>query len=155
MLLDTTFTYTAAALSVALWVALVTPKLVVTDLAEHRLPNDLVMPGWGVAGVALVVAWLEAGEFPLVTLLTSVAALVVLIGLGLAGGFGMGDAKLAVPLTVGLLLVHPMHAAVGALAAIVTGGVAALVTLVRRRDVSQRIPFGPWLLLGYWTGYLA
>jgi leader peptidase (prepilin peptidase)/N-methyltransferase len=131
----------AAALIPALYVAAVTPELVRVDLRAHRLPNTMVVPGIGVGLVAAALQW---------SLVPLAAALVFggfLWLLGLAGGIGMGDVKLAVLLglaspTVGIAIAAPF-------AAFVLGGVVASVVLVRRGP-GTRIAFGPWLLTGYW-----
>jgi len=155
VLLDLGPAHPLAATLVACWAALVTPALVRHDLAEHRLPNRLVHPGWPLAGIALVTAAIERGAAPVAALVAGVATAVALIGLALGGGLGMGDAKLAVPLAIGLALAHPARIAIAAPVALGIGAIAALVALARTRDRRARIPFGPPLLLGYWTGWLA
>lgn len=145
----------AALALVAGWVALVTPRLIATDLAEHRLPNSLVMPGWLVAVAALGVAWLERGVFPAPTVLLVLTALVVGVVLGLTGAVGMGDAKLAVPLSAALGLHGDGRVVLWLAALIVLAGVGALVHLLRTRDRGARIPLGPALLLGFWFAYVA
>src|SRR3954470_2988228 len=87
----------AAALVPALALAAVAPPLTRVDLAEHRLPNRLVVPALaaGVGGFGL--SWLVSGA----TLIPLVAAAVyagLLFGLALFGGMGWGDVKVAAAL---------------------------------------------------------
>ncbi len=132
-----------------LYLAAVTVPLVVVDVREHRLPNVLVLPGYPVAALGLVGEWIRTGQVPLVALVAGVASALFLLGLSLGGGMGMGDVKLAgvLGLTAGLLGITP--AVVSPLAAFLLGGVAALVVAVRRGR-GARIPFGPFLLAGFW-----
>ena len=62
----------------------------------------------------------------------------------------MGDVKLAALIGLAAGAATPD----AAVAAFLLGGVAASIALVRRgRGV--RIPFGPWLLAGYWVALIA
>ncbi|SJM66625.1 prepilin peptidase [Gulosibacter sp. 10] len=144
-----------AACLVACWVALVTPPLVRHDLAEHRLPNALVMPGWAVAATCIGLAWLSSSAFPLGALLAGAGAFLLALLAALGGGLGMGDAKLLLPLAAGLGLLGAEALLVAGLVAALSGGAAALALLLRGRGRGAKLPFGPFLLLGYWTGYLA
>ena len=130
----------------ALYVAAVAPELTRIDLAEHRLPNRLVVPGLVVGLLAAAGSWLTTGVPPLVPLVAGVAFGGVLFLLALTGGMGMGDVKLAAVLglaspTVGVAIASP-------LVAFLLGGVVALVVLIVRGR-GHRIPFGPFLLAGY------
>lgn len=145
----------SAAAFVACWVALVTPRLMHVDITEHRLPNDLVMPGWVVALAGLAAAWMLEGSFPTAALITGVVAVVGALVAALGGGLGMGDVKLLFPLSVGLGLLATEAALVAVAIAVLSGGVVAIVTLIRYRRRDVKIPFGPFLLLGYWAGYFA
>ncbi|MGO1545616.1 MAG: prepilin peptidase [Gulosibacter sp.] len=145
----------SAAAYVACWVALVTPTLMQLDIAEHRLPNAIVMPGWAVAATGLGLAWMLTGTFPVTALVTGVVTLVLAFLLALGGGLGMGDVKLLFPLGIGLGLQTSHAILVASLVAIMLGGVVAVITLIRHRRRKTDIPFGPFLLLGYWAGYLA
>src|SRR3954469_4856046 len=85
------------ALVPALALAAVAPPLTRVDLAEHRLPNRLVVPALaaGVAGFALT---LLVSGLTLLPLLAAVVYAGVLFVLALFGGMGMGDVKLAAAL---------------------------------------------------------
>lgn len=130
----------------ALYVAAVAPELTRIDLVSHRLPNRLVVPGLAVGLLAAAGSWATTGVFPLVPLVAGAAYGGMLLLLALTGGMGMGDVKLAAVLglaspTVGVAVASP-------LLAFVVGGVVALVVLIVRGR-GTRIPFGPFLLLGY------
>ena len=155
LLLDAPTSTPLALTLLAGWVAFVTPRLWATDVAEHRLPNRLVMPGWLVAVAAIIVASFEAASVAAGAVWLAVAVLVVAIAFGLVGVIGMGDAKLAVPLSVGLGLHGDGRLLLGAVVAVVVAGTIAVAHLVRRRDPSARIALGPALLLGFWFAYVA
>jgi leader peptidase (prepilin peptidase) / N-methyltransferase len=130
----------------ALYVAAVAPELTRIDLAEHRLPSRLVVPGLLVGIVAAGGSWAATGEFPVVPLVAGAAYGGLLFLLALTGGMGMGDVKLAAVL--GLASPTVTVAVASPLLAFLVGGVVALVVLVVRGR-GARIPFGPFLLLGY------
>jgi leader peptidase (prepilin peptidase)/N-methyltransferase len=130
----------------ALYVAAVAPELTRIDLAEHRLPNRLVVPGLVVGLVAAAGSWITLGIPPLVPVIAAVAYGGILFVLALGGGMGMGDVKLATVL--GLASPTLTIAVTSPLIAFLTGGVAALVVLITRGR-GTRIPFGPFLLLGF------
>jgi len=130
----------------ALYVAAVAPELTRVDLAEHRLPNRLVVPGLGVGLLAAAGSWATTGIPPVVPLVAGVASAGLLFLLALGGGMGMGDVKLAAVLglaspTVPVALASP-------LLAFLAGGVVAVVVLIVHGR-GRRIAFGPFLLVGY------
>src|SRR3954471_20949367 len=135
------------ALVPALALAAVAPPLTRVDLAEHRLPDRLVVPALaaGLAGFGL--SWLVSGA----TLIPLVAAAVyggMLFVLALFGGMGWGDVKMAAAL--GLASPSVAIALGSPLLAFLLGGIAALVVLIRRGP-KARIAFGPFLLAGYFA----
>ncbi len=132
-----------------LYLAAVTPALVAIDVREHRLPNALVLPGYPVAALGLVGEWMRTGQLPVVALVAGAASTVFLLALSLGGGMGMGDVKLAGVLGLSAGLVGVTPAVVSPLAAFTLGGVSALV-VAARHGRGARIPFGPFLLAGFW-----
>jgi len=130
----------------ALYVAAVAPELTRIDLAEHRLPNRLVVPGLVVGLLGAVGSWVTTGLPPLVPLVAAVAYAGLLLLFAVGGGMGMGDVKLAAVL--GLASPTSVIALASPLFAFLLGGVAALVVLIVRGR-GTRIPFGPFLLAGY------
>jgi leader peptidase (prepilin peptidase)/N-methyltransferase len=125
----------------AIYLAAVTPELIRVDLREHRLPNRMVVPG---LLVGLVAAGLQWSWLPLAAGLAFGGLLLVL---GLTGGIGMGDVKLAT--LIGLASPTLAVAVAASLLSFLLGGMVALVVLALRGRGS-RIPFGPALLAGYW-----
>ena len=135
-----------ATLIAALVLAIVAPRLVIIDLAEHRLPNRLVVPALVAGLLGLVVDWIGTGDPPIVPALAAVVGGGAFFALALLGGVGMGDAKLAAALglaspTVGVAILSP-------LLAFTLGGVAAIVAMIRRGRHAH-LAFGPFLLGGY------
>jgi leader peptidase (prepilin peptidase)/N-methyltransferase len=139
------------ALVPALAVAAVAPRLVRVDLVEHRLPNRMVVPALvaGVVGVGLtwqVSSTSAPAMSPLIPLVAAAIYAGVLFALALFGGMGMGDVKLAAAL--GLASPTMTIALASPLLAFLSGGVAAVIVLIRRGS-RARIAFGPFLLAGY------
>ncbi len=147
--------FTPAAMP-AVYLAAVTPELVRIDLREHRLPNRVVLPGVIVGLVAAALSWAVTGAAPVVPVVAAIATSGLLALLGLGGGIGMGDVKLAALLglaspTLAIALVAP-------LAGFLLGGIAASIVLARgllagrvREAGRTHIAFGPYLLAGYWV----
>ena len=133
------------------YIAAVTIPLIVIDVRSHRLPNRLVLPGYLVAAVTLVAVSLSTGAIPLASLIAAVAYVLFLFALSFAGGMGMGDVKLAGVLGAAAGLVGPSAAILSPLLAFGLGGLASAVVLVTRRGTrATRIPFGPFMLAGFW-----
>ena len=135
-----------------LYLAAVTPALCSADLRQRRLPNRLVLPGYLVAVAGVVAQWLRFGEFPVVSLIAGVFYLGFLLLLGVAGGMGMGDVKLAGVLGLAAGLLGPTAAIVSPVVAFLAGGAAGIVAL--RRGSGASIPFGPFMLAGFWVAVL-
>jgi leader peptidase (prepilin peptidase)/N-methyltransferase len=136
----------------ALYLAAVTPELTRIDLREHRLPDRLTLPGYPAALIGVGLGTL-GGESALPALIGGAAFLALFLVLAVAGGMGFGDVKLAGVLGVVLGGAGLASAATGLLAAFLGGGLAAAV-LLGRRGRGARLPFGPFLLLGFWIGLL-
>ncbi|MWB99592.1 prepilin peptidase [Agromyces seonyuensis] len=134
--------------------------LALIDLDAHRLPDRIVIPGMVAVGALVVVAGALSGEPEAIgrALIGGAAlfALYFLLAIVSNGGMGAGDIKLAA--LIGLVLGRFGWAEliVGAFAAFVLGGLAAVALLVARRAKrGSGIPFGPWMLAGAWIGILA
>lgn len=139
--------------------AVVSVLLAVIDVRTHRLPNAIVLPSLAVAVLLFAAAAIVTGDASsLVRAGIGMAAMFVFyLALRLASprGMGGGDVKLAG--LIGLYLGWAGWAAltVGAVAGFVLGGLYALVLLLTRRaERRTAIPFGPWMILGAWTGIL-
>ena len=131
------------------YLAAVTPTLCAIDALERRLPNSLVLPGYLVAAAGIVAHWIVGGESSTVAVVSGVLYFVVMLAFAVAGGMGMGDVKLAGVLGLSAGLVSATAAVVSPLVAFVLGGIAAIGALRGGRGAS--IPFGPFLLAGFWV----
>lgn len=139
------------------YVAAIGLALAVIDLDTHRLPNRIVLPAYVVTPILLAVA--SAGEGDWQALLRAAAGGAILYGLYLAlllarpGGMGFGDVKLAGVLGMALGWLGWGPFVVGAFAAFLIGGVAAVVLMLAgSAGLKTRIPFGPWMVLGAYAG---
>jgi len=134
--------------------------LIRTDLAEHRLPNAIVLPATAAIGALLALASVSDGDTAAVGRAAAGALLLgafygVLWAAGRGRGMGGGDVKLA--LLIGFFLAWHGWAelAIGAAAAFVVGGATALVLVASRRaTAATHIAFGPFMLIGACLGPL-
>ena len=82
-------------------------------------------------------------------------AFLLIVGLVARGGFGMGDVKLALLLGLFLGYLGWGELALGAVLAILLGGVASILILVftsKGRDA--KFAYGPYLVAGAWIAVL-
>ncbi|MBO1266525.1 prepilin peptidase [Arthrobacter cavernae] len=153
-----------------LYFAVMAVRLTIIDVRHHLLPNRIVFPSYGVAGVLLLGAAVLAevsgaavpGKVP-----DGGANLFGVPGLGtVAGGavlwlfyfvlrviypagMGFGDVKLAGVLGLYLGYLGWAHVFAGTFAAFLFGGVWGLAVLATRRgNLKSAIPFGPFMLAG-------
>ena len=138
-------------LGAVVYLAAVTPWLVWFDVREHRLPNRIVVPGFGVGLLGCVGEWLASGRIPVVPLIAAAAYAGFLLVLNLIGGMGMGDVKLTAAL--GLASWNLSVAALSPVIAFFVGGLVSLALLIAGRR-GARIAFGPFLLGGFWSAAL-
>ncbi|AYF97578.1 prepilin peptidase [Protaetiibacter intestinalis] len=140
-----------------LYLAALTVVLSDIDIAVHRLPNAIVLPGYVVGAVLLTAAALLMGE----------PQRLLVAAIGMAGSFlfyaipaflypagmGMGDVKLAGVLGMFLGYLGWEQLVVGVAAAFVVGAVAGIALMIFRRTGRRTpIPFGPWMFAGAWIG---
>lgn len=143
----------------ALYLAVATPLLVTTDVLERRLPNGVVLPGYGAAAAGVAAEWARTGAVPVLALLCGAVTVLVIGGLALAGGIGMGDAKLAGVLALAAGLIGGDAAVAAPVAGVLIGGVLAIAPAprsiaARARAARRSIPFGPCLLAGFWLAVI-
>ncbi len=137
--------------------ALACALLVTIDLAEHRLPDVIVLPMYPILLGGLAVAAAVSGDWG--DLGRSAAAMAVL-GAGYfalawinPSGLGLGDVKLAGLLGVFLGWFGWANVLAGTLAAFLLGGAFAVVLLISRRaNRRTAFPFGPWMVAGAAVG---
>lgn len=165
-----------AANPLAFWLALaacayffvMAVRLTVIDVRHHLLPDRIVFPSYGIAGVLLlgaatsqllpggqdVAGTADAGAFgiPGLRVLAGGAALWLfyfLLHAVYPPGMGFGDVKLAGVLGMYLGFLGWGHVMAGTFAAFVLGGLWSLGLLAARRGTLQSaIPFGPFMLAG-------
>jgi leader peptidase (prepilin peptidase)/N-methyltransferase len=142
-----------------LWLAVASVVLAVIDARTHRLPNRWVLPGYPVLLVLFVAACLAGA--PWSSLLRALIGGAVMFAFYLVlraagGGMGGGDVKLAGVLGLALGWVGWSELVVGAFAGFLFGGVyGAILLAARRAHRRTSVAFGPWMLLGAWTGIVA
>jgi leader peptidase (prepilin peptidase)/N-methyltransferase len=151
------------------WVAFATaglvallPAISAIDVAHRIIPNAIVYPSLVGFPLFLVIASLAGGPVDLGGMAIGFAAyggglfVVALI----SGGMGMGDVKLAAVIGAVLGAVDLPLVGVAAGAAIVLGGLGAVVALLLGKGRKAAIPFGPYLAAGaavavFWGDALA
>lgn len=147
-------------LAAFLWLAGSSVALALIDLDTRRLPNAIILPGY-LVGIGLLTLACAFGADWWGLLRAVACGLILFTGYGLLwavrpGAMGAGDVKLAglVGLFLGWLGWEVF--AVGAMAAFLFGGAFGIGLLARRRAARKSaIAFGPWMILGAWTGVLA
>ncbi|WP_375389373.1 prepilin peptidase [uncultured Amnibacterium sp.] len=132
------------------WLALVTPRLVAVDLAEHRLPDAIVLPGYPVVLAAVLLEAWSQGVPPAGAVLVGAGCGVGFLLLHVAGGMGLGDVKLAPLLGALAAALLPGGAILWVALAFLLGGAGAAVILIRR-GTGARMPFGPPMLATAWV----
>ena len=136
------------------YVAAVSVPLAVIDVLEHRLPNRLVVPGIGLAA-ATGGAHVLATDNDWAPLICGVSAFTVFLVLALLGGMGMGDVKLAALLGTAAGFLGWEVSVAALMSAFLLGGLGALIQKVmnriRRKPHTSQIPFGPYMLAGFWV----
>lgn len=134
------------------YLAWVSADLVRIDIESHRLPNRLVLPGYPVALAGIAAHGLVTGTASVIPLACGAAWFLFFLLLNLGGGMGMGDVKLAglLGLCLGSLGVLPGIVGIGL--AFLFGGIGGILVLLRRvGGRGTHIPFGPFLLAGFWA----
>ncbi|GAB3803504.1 hypothetical protein GCM10028798_22510 [Humibacter antri] len=137
-----------------LYLAFATPELCRVDLAHHRLPNALVLPGLAFAAIGAVFGWLATGRPPTAAALATVAVGGFFALLALTGGVGMGDVKLAVALALAGGAASVLVPVGTVMLGFIAAGVGAL-TMLAARGGTGNVAFGPFLLGGFWTSVAA
>lgn len=164
--LASTFLVTAIVLAVSVgwsWlllgfvaVAVATWPLIAADVSEHRLPNKIVLPCYPIAAIGLAIHSIVTGNSPALAVIASLGCVTVFALMHLLGGMGMGDVKLVGVLALLLGSLGVTSLMVGFASAFLFGAVAGGWTMAtQHRAATHRIPFGPFLLVGFWLGVLA
>ena len=129
------------------------------DLDHQLIPNRVLFPSLGVAGLLLTIGALTDGAGgALLRGLAGAAAYflgLLLFALLARGGFGMGDVKLALLLGLFLAYLGWGELALGSILAVLLGGIASallLVTGIMKRD--SKFAYGPYLIVGSWVAII-
>lgn len=135
------------------WFVGVTVTLVLTDLDHKRIPNRILFPGTIVGAVLLLVAALFDDQperlIPAAIGAVGYFGVMLVIALIAKGGFGFGDVKLAVLLGMFLGYLDWQFVPLGFFLAFFLGGVVSILLLVTKiKGRKDKIPFGPYLVLG-------
>ena len=122
-------------------------RLSTIDLAEHRLPNRLIIPLF----LSLVVVSLAWGQASAVreALAGSVITGVAYVALALMPGqpLGWGDVKFQFGLGWLLGYLEPSLAIMGAAGSFLLGGLSLVPRLMREKTRSKDpVPLGPWMM---------
>ncbi len=128
--------------------------LSVVDLAEHRLPNRIVVPLIGCAGLVVLADGL-LGSSSLSAALAHMAVGVTAASVLLILRFGMGDVKLVLAIGTVASWLGPEAVSWTAITASVGGAVASIALMVIYRRVRLDFGFGPFLAVGSVAGMLA
>jgi leader peptidase (prepilin peptidase)/N-methyltransferase len=143
-----------------MYLAAISIALALIDLDTRRLPNAIVLPSYLVGATVLAGLAFVTGDWS--SLLRAGIGMIGLYGFFFLlrairpQGMGGGDVKLAGLLGMFLGWVGWGALAVGAFAAFLFGGVFGLTLIVlRKAGRKSAIPFGPWMILGAWTGLFA
>ena len=139
-----------------LWFVAVTVTLTLTDIDSKLIPNRILFPGTAIAVVLLYGGSLIEGGALLRPVLGGVAyygILLVLALVGPSGGMGGGDVKLG--FLLGVFVAYPSWKTfiVAVLVAFLAGGLVSVILIIsRKRDRSDAIAFGPYLI---WGAYIS
>lgn len=131
--------------------------LAVIDFDQHRLPNRIVGPLAVAVTVAVVAGGLRTDDLAQSgrSLVFGLAAAAFLLVGNLVGGLGMGDVKYAFPLaaTLGWFGWEPVLTWAFVTAAV--GGVAGFAVIVSGLGRRYRIPYGPFMTIGFFAAILS
>ena len=138
------------------------PAIGAIDIEHRIIPNRLMYPALVAFPVYLSIAWLNGAPVDLARMLigfTSFGGALFVVAF-VSRGMGMGDVKLAALIGLVLGSLGLRYVGVAAGAAIVLGGVGAIVALILGRGRKAAIPFGPYLAAGavvstFWGAQIA
>lgn len=135
---------------VALLVASV--PLAVIDVREHRLPNPITYPLIVLAVLGTSLATVINSEWERLATAFGLNFGITAVGVALfvLRGFGLGDVKLLIAMNQTLGYFSPWLVLVSLTIALVSSSALSLVgLLIGKLKWKDRIPFGPFLILGY------
>jgi len=138
------------------------PAIGAIDIEHRIIPNRLMYPALVAFPVYLTIAWLIGAPIDLARMLIGFASFggALFVVAFVSRGMGMGDVKLAALIGLVLGSLGLRYVGVAAGAAIVLGGVGAIIALILGRGRKAAIPFGPYLAAGavistFWGAQIA
>jgi leader peptidase (prepilin peptidase)/N-methyltransferase len=125
--------------------------LTMIDVDHKRLPDNIVLPSWGVLAVLLTIAAAASGDWDALARAGIGAAALFVLYFTLAfiypAGMGFGDVKLALILGGVLAYLSWRAFAVGAFGGFLLGSLGGIAVLVSGRgNRKTAIPFGPYMI---------
>jgi leader peptidase (prepilin peptidase) / N-methyltransferase len=147
-------------LAAACWLAVAAIALAWIDVVTRRLPDLLTAPAYTGTVVLLLAAAAASGHWPMLlrALLGGLALAAAYLALAVIsrGAAGLGDAKLAASLGTMLAWSGWPTLVAGVFAGFLLAAVYGLGLLVSGRATrGQRIPFGPFMIVGAFLAILA
>lgn len=122
------------------------------DIAEHRLPNRLVLPAFPItvagmlAGSIIAGGWLQLAF----ALLSAIVAFAIGLLVNHFGSLGMGDVKLISATTLALAWFDPVAPLIALVLGFVLAAAVIFIQLLRgRTNLTNAIALGPYLLVGF------
>jgi leader peptidase (prepilin peptidase)/N-methyltransferase len=143
--------------TVILWLILWATTIIAVMDFETMLVADVMVAVWG---VLVVILGILNSPFYFPSLIKEGAG-GILAAVGLIGGIylisrgkAMGDGDIGLAVVMGWWLGWP-NIVSGLWLAFVTGGIAGLVSILRKKSkLKSKIAFGPFLIIGAWAGWL-
>jgi leader peptidase (prepilin peptidase) / N-methyltransferase len=140
-------------------VAAVTVPLTIIDIRLYRLPNAITYTSGLLVILIATVQAIVTGDWTSwsIAALAGIipAFLLFLIAVFSRGGMGLGDVKLTVVLGWAAGMFGAKSSLTVFVVAFLLGGLYALVILITRKGSGKNaIPFGPFLLAGFWITFL-
>lgn len=130
--------------------------LVVVDVAEHRLPDTVMLAAFAVWWVGMIVKVASAGGRESIARAALGGAGVLLCFLVVAllagGALGLGDVKLSGLMGLVLGWFGWYQLVTGVLVGLVLHGLSSVIVLVSTRNPKSEVPMGPALVAGAAVG---
>lgn len=125
--------------------------LAAIDLAEHRLPNWIVLRLAIFVSATVLAVGIASGEPNRALRALALGAIVglALVAAGYVRMIGMGDAKLAGPLVAVLAWLDPASLSIAAAATLLSSAIYVLFEAIRARTLRFRFAFGPFMAIGF------
>lgn len=134
-------------------VASILYAIAIIDWKTYKIPNIFVFGLFGVGLVLLIVEILVSADNMLLLLIEKFTGLIICVVLFYLlsrltkDGIGMGDVKIIA--TIGWIQGFSMTILAVMFSLFICSVVASFLLIMKKKDKSDKIPFGPFLFLGY------